>query len=269
MFGVNHRQWWVLVGVTLVFAVQRKVGSGAAKFLTQLGSKRRKIHGLERSRFERLVLIGLRTSYTVCMIEVFAEDQYAIVSGEVTLPELEAALPQDLQYRAPRLPLSLQSWLLSGGVGLLESPPVRKDVLGLTYHGAHFEVSVGGRVVKNVAGYDAVRLLIGSDSSLERGVKIKSAFLRLRPKMPVVRLEMLCSHADFEELRQLGAAYGVAYKTGSSWCLRAEFWGAAPMWGTPVQTDLDPALELYDALGVFPRPKPALSDLETRVLAAL
>jgi hypothetical protein len=204
------------------------------------------------------------------MIEVFAEDQYAIVCGEVGLIELEDALPAGLQYRAPRLPISLEAWLLSGGVGLLESPPVRKEVLGLTYLGKHGEVTVGGRVVKNVAGYDAVRLLIGSDSSLSGDLGIKSATLRLRPKVAVSRLEMRCFDlAAFEVVRELGAAYAVAYKQDAVWQLRAEFWGDAPLWGQPVQQDLPPNLELHDALGVFPRQPQALSDLETRVLAAL
>lgn len=204
------------------------------------------------------------------MIEVFAEDQYAIVDGQMRLSELESALPKGLQYRAPRLDLTLEQWLLSGGVGLLESPPVRKDVLGLTYIGAHGEVSVGGRVVKNVAGYDAVRLLIGSDSSLTGALRIKNAILRLRPSVTVTRLEMARSeNANFHLLRELGAAYGLAFKQSGAWHLRAEFWEVAPNWGTAVAEDLSPNLELHDALGIFPRQAQVLSDLEARVLAAL
>jgi hypothetical protein len=206
----------------------------------------------------------------VVVIEVFAEDQYAVVSGEVSLLELEDALPSGLQYRAPRLPMSLEAWLLAGGVGLLESPPVRKDVLGLTYLGTHGEVVVGGRVVKNVAGYDAVRLVVGSDPSLSRGLSIQSATVRLRPRVSVLRLEMSCSDiATFHVLRELGAAYSVAYKHDSLWNLRAEFWGNAPAWGEPVSSDLPSDLELFDALGVFPRHSKVLSDLELRVMAAL
>jgi FAD/FMN-containing dehydrogenase len=209
-------------------------------------------------------------SWEQTMIEVFAEDQYAIVSGKVSLLELEDALPEGLQYRAPRLPVSLEAWLLSGGVGLLNAPPVRKDVLGLTYVGAHGQVAVGGRVVKNVAGYDAVRLLVGSDSSLSGRCSIETATLRLRPRVAVSRLEMPRSdHATFHVLQDLGAAYAVAYKHNDVWHLRAEFWGTAPDWGVAVAGDFSPDLELHDALGVFPRQPQALSDLETRVLAAL
>lgn len=204
------------------------------------------------------------------MIEINPEDQYAVVSGKTTLEELEAALPSGLQYRAPRLPLTLEDWLLSGGLGLLEMPPVRKDVLGLTYTAAHGTVSVGGKVVKNVAGYDAVRLVIGSDASLSHRVRIESATLRLRPRVPVVRLEQArLETATFSVLRELGAAYAVAYKQENIWNLRAEFWGNQPNWGEVVSSDLSPALELHDALGVFPRAKQELSALEARVLNAL
>jgi hypothetical protein len=126
------------------------------------------------------------------MIEVFAEDQYAIVSGKVSLLELEDALPEGLQYRAPRLPVSLEAWLLSGGVGLLNAPPVRKDVLGLTYVGAHGQVAVGGRVVKNVAGYDAVRLLVGSDSSLSGACAPVWQFRGSRCRAPTTPPSMCC-----------------------------------------------------------------------------
>jgi hypothetical protein len=204
------------------------------------------------------------------VIEVFAEDQYAVVSGGVSLLELDVTLPDGLQYRAPRLPISLETWLLAGGVGLLESPPVRKDVLGLTYLGTHGEVSVGGRVVKNVAGYDAVRLVVGSDPSLGGGLSIQSATLRLRPRVAVTRRELQHSDlADLPTLRDLGAAYGMAYKHNGAWRLRAEFWGNAPEWGEPVSGEVPPNLELFDALGVFPRPHKPKSDLEVRVLAAL
>jgi hypothetical protein len=204
------------------------------------------------------------------MIEINPEDQYAIVSGDTTLEELETALPSGLQYRAPRLPLTLEDWLLSGGLGLLEMPPIRKEVLGLTYTAAHGTVHVGGKVVKNVAGYDAVRLVIGSDASLNRRLRIEQAILRLRPRVPVIRLEQARSEtATFSVLRELGAAYAVAYKSENTWILRAEFWGNQPNWGEVISSDLNPTLELHDALGIFPRAKHELSALEARVLNAL
>ncbi len=201
------------------------------------------------------------------MISLYAEDQYAVVSGETTLIQLEDALPVGLQYRAPRLAITLEDWLLSAGVGLLEAAPVRQDVLGLTYRAAHDPISVGGRVVKNVAGYDLVRLVIGSDSSLSRRVRILEATVRLRPKLAVTRLEQIKS--NFSELRQLGANYAVAYRHNNAWVFRAEFWGQAPAWGSPASSDLTPETELHDMFGVFPRAKRELSGLEARVLNAL
>ncbi len=201
------------------------------------------------------------------MITIYAEDQYAIVSGETTLPELEDALPVGLQYRAPRLPMTLEDWLLSAGVGLLEAAPVRQDVLGLTYQAAHEQVSVGGRVVKNVAGYDLVRLVIGSDTSLTHRVRIQEAIIRLRPRVAVTRLEQ--GKSNFSELRQLGATYAVAYRHANTWVFRAEFWGEAPFWGSLVSSQLPPETELHDMFGIFPRAKRELSGLEARVLNTL
>ncbi|NJK45044.1 MAG: FAD-binding oxidoreductase, partial [Pleurocapsa sp. SU_196_0] len=131
------------------------------------------------------------------MIEVNAEDQYAIVSGDVTLNDLEAALPDGLQFRAPRLGLTLEDWLLSGGVGLLNTAPIRSDVLGLTYAGTHGSVSIGGVVVKNVSGYD-LRFVIGSDPSLQKPVRLERAVLRLRPSANVTRLEQSASESELD-----------------------------------------------------------------------
>ncbi len=202
------------------------------------------------------------------MIDINPEDQYAICSGNTTLIELEAALPLGLQYRAPRLPITLEDWLLSGGIGILTMPPVRKDILGLTYTAAHGTISLGGTVVKNVAGYDAVRLVIGSDPSLTRRVRIQSATLRLRPRVPVVRLESQ-AEPDFTQLLALKAAYAIAYQKNQQWTLHAEFWGTQPNWGQISTTDLEPNLEMYDTQGIFPRVKHELSALEARVLNAL
>jgi hypothetical protein len=113
-------------------------------------------------------------------------------------------------------------------------------------------------------------LVVGSNPSLSGGLGIKSAILRLRPKVAISRLEMPRSElATFHVLRELGAAYAVAYKHLDVWQLRAEFWGNAPAWGEAVINDLRPELELHDALGVFPRHQKELSDLEAQVLLAL
>jgi hypothetical protein len=205
------------------------------------------------------------------VLEVNPEDQYAIASGDVTLSDLEAALPEGLQFRAPKLGLTLEDWLLSGGVGLLNAAPIRSDVLGLTYTGAHGSVSIGGVVVKNVSGYD-LRFVIGSDPSLQRPVRLERAVLRLRPSVKVMRLEQSVSESQLESslasLQRLGAAYGFGYPFEGAWRVRAEFRGNAPHWGEPASSAV-PVMGLRDAMGAFPRATRVLTDLERAVLGAL
>jgi hypothetical protein len=207
----------------------------------------------------------------VGVIEVNAEDQYASVSGDVTLVELEAALPEGLHVRAPKLEITVEDWLLAGGFGLMAAPAVRRDVLGLTYNGAHGSVSIGGVVVKNVSGYD-FRIVVGSDPALQKSLRLEKAILRLRPAPPVTRLERVVSeqeiNAALHELESSGAAFGFAGRTGETWRVRAEFWGAAPSWGEVV-SDAARGDEWRDLKGAFPRAEKPLNDLERSVLAAL
>lgn len=204
------------------------------------------------------------------MIEVNAEDQYAVVSGEVTLEAVLDALPTGLVYRAPRLALPLEDWLLSGGVGVLNAPPLRADVLGLTYRGAHGAVAVGGIVVKNVSGYD-LRLVIASDPALERRVRIERAVLRLRPGNRLEARDQRVSEAElggtFAALHEVGALYAYAARVDDAWLLRAEFEPGQARWGEPA-SDAFPRVS-RDALGVFPRVAPQRSALESALLESL
>ncbi len=203
-------------------------------------------------------------------LEIHASDQYVTAPASTTLAQLETALPENLHYRAPLIDLTLEDWVLSGGVGLLAAPVVRKDVLGLTYTSSAGSVQAGGRVVKNVSGYDLVRLVVGSDPSLSRAVRLESVTLRLRPKPNITRLEKVVSNleAGFEELRSLGAAFGLAYQQNNTWVLRGEWWDATPDWGTSA-LEVVPKTIWQDALGVFPRAVKVLDSLEQRVLRAL
>lgn len=204
-------------------------------------------------------------------LEIHASDQYVTAPASTTLAELEAALPENLHYRAPLLDLTLEDWVLSGGVGLLAAPVVRKDVLGLTYASLSTgSVQAGGRVVKNVSGYDVVRLVVGSDPSLSQSIKLETLTLRLRPKPKITRLEQEVSNleAGFEELRGLGAAFGLAYQRSNTWVLRGEWWDATPNWGQ-FTLKVVPKTLWQDALGVFPRVAKVLDSLERRILQAL
>ncbi len=206
------------------------------------------------------------------MIRVNSEDQYALVSSAITLEAIHAALPVGLRYRAPRLELSIEDWLLSGGVGLLNAPALRGDVLGLEYSGAHGTVSIGGVVVKNVSGYD-LRFIIGSDPALAKPLRLETATLRLRPAAPLVVLELEISESEIPSslaaLRDLGAVYGYAFPSAEAWQVRGEFRAEQlPDWGTRASSAVA-GLPLFDALGAFPRVAPQRSDLERALLAAL
>jgi hypothetical protein len=203
-------------------------------------------------------------------LEIHASDQYVTAPASTSIAQLEAALPENLYYRAPLIDCTLQDWVLSGGVGLLAAPVVRKDVLGLTYATSSGSVQAGGRVVKNVSGYDLVRLIVGSDPSLTQSVKLETLTLRLRPKPKITRLEKQITNleAGFEELRGLGAAFGLAYQQNNNWMLRGEWWNATPDWGTPA-LGVVPKTVWQDALDVFPRVAKVLDSLEQRLLQAL
>ncbi len=204
-------------------------------------------------------------------LEIHASDQYVIAPASTSLSDLEVALPKNLHYRAPLIDLTLEDWVLSGGVGLLAAPMVRKDVLGLTYSSSSAGfVQAGGRVVKNVSGYDLVRLVVGADPSLTQSVKLESLTLRLRPKLKITRLEQEVSNLEtgFEELRSLGAAFGLAYQQDNTWILHGEWWDATPNWGQPA-LEVVPKTVWQDALGMFPRVVKVLGSLEQRLLQAL
>jgi FAD/FMN-containing dehydrogenase len=220
-------------------------------------------------------------NYTAMPLEVHVEDQYAIVPSDLRLCDLEGALPANLHYRAPLLGLTVGDWVRSGGFGQLNAPAVRHDVLGLEFRsddaqsGQGSLVRAGGVVVKNVSGYDLVRLIVASDPSLKRETQLEMLILRLRPKPEVRRREARIDPAQvtatLEEIRLLGAAFGFVYTTGETWWARAEWWNAQPDWGEPT---LEPVigssdLEIRDVLGVFPRAARVASALSQRILAAL
>lgn len=208
-------------------------------------------------------------------LKIQAEDQYAEAPAEMTLAALQASLPEHLHYAAPRLHLSVGDWVRSGGVGLLTGSPVRRDVLGLSYRSDYGLTEAGGRVVKNVSGYDLVRLVVGSDPSLQRTLTLETVILRLRPR-PVIAEREESRPEDqldfsFAELEALGAVFGLAYRVGDSgvWQVRGVWWGAARGWGRPAPDPVPANAQLRDRLGAFPRAEPERSGLEQQLLAVL
>jgi FAD/FMN-containing dehydrogenase len=109
----------------------------------------------------------------------------SVVAG-TPLSEIDAALRPHGQFFAVRPPAgpgaTVGGTIATGCAGPLQlgHGTPRDHVLGLQLvTGDGRVLDLGGRVVKNVAGYDLVRLLVGSRGSL--GL-ITRAFLRLRPQ---------------------------------------------------------------------------------------
>ena len=209
------------------------------------------------------------------LLEIHSEDQYAVTPASMTLVALNASLPPNLHFRAPNLELAVGDWVLAGGVGLLETSPVRGDVLGLSYSSGQAVIEVGGRVVKNVSGYDLVRLIVGSDPALKRAITLETITLRLRPRAVIAEREVERPEDQlaftFAELAALGAVYGLAYRASETelWHVRGVWYGAARGWGTSVTAPVPTGAHLRDAHGAFPRVVPERSEFEQRIMAAL
>ncbi|WP_457629791.1 DUF5639 domain-containing protein [Oceanithermus sp.] len=113
------------------------------------------------------------------VLELSPADQYVVVSGDTPLAEVYAALPEGLYPPFPpvELPGGVGGLVERGGFGQTYFFPA--DVLGLTFETpSGRRISAGGRVVKNVQGYDLVRPFVGSFGWLGRALEV---VLRLRP----------------------------------------------------------------------------------------
>lgn len=126
-------------------------------------------------------------------VEHSPDDLTAVVPAGLTIDEVNAVLREAGQELKLDPPLPGQA-TVGGTLAAAASGPLRSrfgaprdQVLGLTVLRADGElVRAGGRVVKNVAGYDLVRLWCGSFGSL--GVMVRVA-LRTWPARETVRME--------------------------------------------------------------------------------
>lgn len=113
------------------------------------------------------------------LLELSPSDQYLIASGDTALLEVWEALSPGLFPPFPpvELPGGLNGLLQRGGFG--QTFFFGAEVLGLTLKTPRGRtVQAGGRVVKNVQGYDLVRPFVGSFGALGEAVSVT---LRLRP----------------------------------------------------------------------------------------
>ena len=113
------------------------------------------------------------------VLEVSSDDQYLVASADTTLLEIYAALPAGLLPPFPpvELPAGIGGLIERGGFAqtFFFASEILGAVLG-TPDG--LRVKIGGRVVKNVQGYDLVRPLVGSFGALGDTLEVT---LRLRP----------------------------------------------------------------------------------------
>lgn len=146
-------------------------------------------------------------------IEIYEPaDLTLTASAGTTLGELETAVSahgQFLPFDPPHAPRrTLGGLVATGDGGPLSSSygATRDQVLGATLvTSAGSVLKLGGRVMKNVAGFDLVRLIVGSHGTL--GVVV-SASIRVFPKPEVD--QMLVLHGEIPDLVDAARAVATA-----------------------------------------------------------
>jgi glycolate dehydrogenase FAD-binding subunit len=146
-------------------------------------------------------------------IQHFAGDLVATLPAGVTLAEANAALGRERQW-LPLDPPQGEQATIGGIVATNDSGPRRQQygaprdlIIGVEVALADGRVArAGGRVVKNVAGYDLSRLLCGSFGAL--GV-ITSATFKLTP-LPPASITLVVTPRDLAHAQALAGALAAA-----------------------------------------------------------
>jgi glycolate oxidase FAD binding subunit len=145
--------------------------------------------------------VALDTTALNRVIDYPARDMTITVQAGITIAALEAELAKEGQW----LPVDVASpekATLGGAIALNQSGPrrygygtLRDYVIGISFvTDDGVEVKAGGRVVKNVAGYDLMKLQIGAVGTL--GV-VTQVTLKVKPKPEASALvRMHCTAAD-------------------------------------------------------------------------
>ena len=116
----------------------------------------------------------LNSSELKDVVEFDSNDQVIIVGAGLALDRLQEELADKNQWLPIRPPFAVQGHSIGGVIALGACGPERMHykaprdlVLGLRFiNGNGHKISTGGKVVKNVAGYDMTRLMIGSAGTL-------------------------------------------------------------------------------------------------------
>ncbi|MHC4405180.1 MAG: FAD-binding oxidoreductase [Planctomycetota bacterium] len=127
----------------------------------------------QRGNDDRQTITRLQSAKLAGVVDYDPANQFVVVGAGTLLGDLQAALAENAQWLPLRPPLGGRSTL--GGIAALGAcgpdrlryGAPRDLALGLKFvSGTGRLISAGGRVVKNVAGYDLTRLLIGSAGTL-------------------------------------------------------------------------------------------------------
>lgn len=141
-----------------------------------------------------------------------AGDGILTIGGETTCAEVEERARPWL-FASDRPGVSVREWIDRGAGDLLWDllGPTRAQVLGVTVELPDGRrAAFGGRVVKNVAGYDLARVFVGAGGELGRVVE---AHLRVRPEPRGWRAAVRRGTDRAEAL----AGPGCAVWTGDTW----------------------------------------------------
>jgi FAD/FMN-containing dehydrogenase len=140
------------------------------------------------------------------------EDGVLTVDAARTCAEVEE-IARPWLFASDRPDLTVREWIDRGGGDLLWGllGPTRAQVLGVTVELPGGRIArFGGRVVKNVAGFDLARAFVGAGGELGRVVE---AHLRLRPAPRGWRAAV---RHDTESGEAMGGP-GEAVWTGDTW----------------------------------------------------
>jgi glycolate oxidase subunit GlcD len=214
-------------------AVRRALAAGEA--VAPFGSGTRKDVG----NLPRRPAAALSTATLAAIVEIDPANQVVTSGCGVTLEALQQALAACNQWLPLRPPLALQRRTLGGIVATGACGPERivygapRDLLlGLWFvDGRGRLIHAGGKVVKNVAGYDMTRLIAGSAGTL--GLITQATLKTLtRPERCAAIAAAgpldACADLALEVLKSnMGAVFATAESTGADdgWRLRIGFEG--------------------------------------------
>jgi glycolate oxidase FAD binding subunit len=149
--------------------------------------------------------IGVDLSRLDQVIDYPARDMTITVQAGITIAKLQDILAKENQQLPVDVPLPDQA-TLGGAIAVNASGPrrygygtLRDYVIGISFlNDEGEEVKAGGRVVKNVAGYDMMKLHIGALGTL--GV-VTQVTLKVRPLAEARYLEVsACQHEGIESM---------------------------------------------------------------------